>query len=168
MPALLIQSHEEMAMTRSDIGVITIIYATCFLFLYMTLQLKSAAQIYPLCLIAGLAILNTLYLCRCLLRVAICRRAGQSSGISNDFPEIFKGFQTRQFFFVGSACVAYMFLLYWLGFYIAGAIYLVVVMIYLRVKPAHMAITVVFLGALVYGVFSIFLNVPLPKGILFS
>lgn len=155
-------------MTRSNIGVIAIIYATCILFLHMTLELKAAAQIYPLCLIAGLALLNTLYLARCLLRLAAERRANKNAGIRNDFTEIFKGFQTRQFIFISAACIAYMFLLHWLGFYLAGAIYLITVLIYLKVKPAHLAITVAFLGALVYGVFSLFLKVPLPKGILFS
>lgn len=155
-------------MTRSDIGVIVIIYATCVLFLHMTLQLKAAAQIYPLCLIAGLALLNTFYLARCLLRLAAGRRNNASAAIRNDFAEIFKGFQTRQFIFVCATCIAYMFLLHWLGFYLAGAIYLITVLIYLKVKPAHMVITVVFLGALVYGVFSLFLKVPLPRGVLFS
>ena len=55
-------------MTRSDIGVILAIYLTCAIFWYMTIQLKAAAQIYPLCLIAGLAILNTMYLCKCLYK----------------------------------------------------------------------------------------------------
>lgn len=154
-------------MTRSDIGVIAIIYATCIFFLCMTLRLKAAAQIYPLCLIAGLTGFNTLYMCRCLLRMLKAKRAGKA-GLINDFAEIFKGFEPKQFLFVTAACIAYMFLLRWLGFYLAGAIYLVTVMLYLKVKPAYMAIATVFLGILVYGVFSLFLKVPLPKGILFS
>lgn len=156
-------------MTRSDIGVIALLYATCLLFFYMTLQLKAAAQIYPLCLIGGLAILNTLYLGRCLLRL---RKAAQTSGeratIANDLPEIFKGFQLRQFLFVVAACIAYMGLLYYVGFYLAGLIYLVCVMLYLKVKPLPMTITIVILGVLIYSVFSLFLKVPLPKGILFN
>lgn len=155
-------------MTRSDIGVIAIIYATCLLFFYMTLQLKAAAQIYPLCLISGLAILNTLYLVRCWLRMAKTGRRSGSYSIINDFSEIFSGFQPRQFIFVATACIAYMFLLHWLGFYLAGAIYLIAVMLYLKVKPVQLTVTVIFLGVLVYGVFSLFLKVPLPKGILFS
>lgn len=153
-------------MTLSDIGVIAMIYATCLLFLYMTLELVPAAQIYPLCLIAGLAILNTAYLARCLLR--LCKEKASGHGVVNNLPEIFKGFQGRQFMFVVAACIAYMGLLYYLGFYLAGAIYLIGVLLYLGVKPIPIAITTVFLGALVFGVFDLFLKVPLPKGVLFS
>lgn len=154
-------------MTSSDIGVIAIMYAVCLLFFYMTLQLQAAAQIYPMCLIAGLALLNTLYLVRCLLRLARARAAGSGS-IVNDFKEIFSGFQSRQFIFVVTACIGYMFLLHWMGFYLAGAIYLIGVMIYLQVKPLHIIITAAFLGCLIYAVFSLFLKVPLPKGVLFG
>lgn len=154
-------------MTRSDVGTIGIIYATCLLFFYLTLQLKAAAQIYPMCLIAGLAILNTLYLAKCLIKLLKEHSTGHS-GLINDLPEVFKGFQARQFIFVATACIAYMFLLHWLGFYLAGAIYLIAVMLFLQVKPVQMVITTIFLGALVYGVFTLFLKVPLPKGVLFS
>lgn len=156
------------SMTRSDIGVIVIVYATCLLFFYMTLQLQAAAQIYPLCLIAGLALLNTLYLIRCILRLIKARADGGEGGIINDFKEIFKGFQPRQFMFVIVACIAYMFLLHWLGFYLSGAIFLVIVMLYLQVRPLYIAITTVFLGGLIYAVFSMFLKVPLPRGVLFG
>lgn len=155
-------------MTRSDVGIVGIIYATCLLFFYLTLQLRAAAQIYPMCLIAGLAILNTLYLAKCLLKLLKAHQTKVSSGLINDLPQVFGGFQARQFIFVVSACIAYMFLLHWLGFYLAGGIYLAGVMFFLRVKPAHMAMTTLFLGALIYGVFTIFLKVPLPKGILFN
>lgn len=149
-------------MTRSDIGIIIIIYATCLLFFYMTLQLTAAAQVYPMCLIAGLAILNTLYLCRCIFKRV------KGSGIINDLPQVFKGFLPRQFMFVVAACIAYMGLLYYLGFYLSGAIYLIAVMLYFRVKPAQIALSLAFLGALVYCVFTLFLKVPLPAGTLFS
>ncbi len=152
-------------MTRSDIGVIILVYATCLLFCQMTLQLKPAAQIYPLCLIGGLAILNTLYLAK---KVWETIRTKQKPAIINDLPEIFKGFMARQFFFVVCACIAYMFLLRWLGFYLAGLIYLAGVMAWLRVRPVPMAVTIIILGCLVYGVFTMFLNVPLPKGIIFT
>lgn len=155
-------------MTRSDIGVIAIIYATCLLFFYMTLKLKSAAQIYPLCLIGGLAILNTLYLGRCLLRLSKEKASNSGKGILNDLPEVFKGFQAAQFFFVVGACVLYMVLLHYIGFYLAGLIFLLAVMWKLNVKPLAMGLTVAFLGCLVYAVFTLFLKVPLPKGVLFA
>lgn len=154
-------------MTRSDIGVIAIIYATALLFLYMALQLKPAAQIYPVCLIAGLALLNTLYLFRCCFRLYRHRSQGPK-GIINDLPEIFKGFQARQFIFIVAACIAYMVILYYLGFYLAGLVFLVGVLLYLNVKPLAIALTTLFLGSLIYSVFTLFLKVPLPKGVLFS
>lgn len=154
-------------MTRSDIGVIAIIYATCLWFAYMTFQLKASAQIYPLCLIAGLAILNTLYLGRCLLRLVRARAEGGQS-LTNDIAEVFREFQPRQFFFVVLACLVYMALLHYIGFYPAGLIYLVGVMWGLKVKPAQLCVATLVLGALVYGVFTLFLKVPLPKGALFS
>lgn len=154
-------------MTRSDIGVIFMIYATCLLFFYLTLQLKPAAQIYPLCLIGGLALLDTLYLLKRIWEALKAKRKNEPSFV-NDLQEIFKGFLPRQFFFVVTACIAYMFLLQWLGFYLAGLIYLAGVMAWLKIKPLQMGLTIILLGCLVYAVFTIFLKVPLPKGILFS
>lgn len=151
-------------MTRSDIGTIIIIYATSFLFFYMTQEIEPAARIYPLCLIAGLAILNTCYLGRCLLRLI----RDKGAGIINDLPEIFKGFLAPQFIFVVAACIAYMGLLYYLGFYLAGCIFMVGVLLYLKIRPIPLIISTLFLGLLIYCVFTLFLKVPLPAGILFS
>lgn len=153
-------------MTRSDIGTIIIIYATALLFFYMTIQLKPAAQIYPLCLIAGLAILNTLYLGRCLLR--LLNEKGSLRHIVNDLPEIFKGFLPGQFLFVVCACIAYLGLLYCIGFYPAGLIFMIVVLAWLKVRPVAICVTTAILGGLVYSVFTLLLKVPLPRGILFS
>lgn len=151
-------------MTRSDIGVIAIIYATCALFLYMTFQLKAAAQIYPLCLIAGLALLNTLYLLRCFYRMFV----SHARRVINDMPEIFSEFLPQQFFFLVFGAIAYLALLYYLGFYLAGVIYLICTLWGLKVRPLPLAGTVIIMGILIYGVFTLFLKVPLPKGILFS
>lgn len=148
-------------MTRSDIGIIAIIYATCLLFLCMTLQLKAAAQIYPLCLIGGLALLNTLYLVRCLLRLRGAR-------LLNDLPQVFSGFFAGQFFFVVIASVLYVAVMHWIGFYPAGLLYMLAVMLRLRVPPLHMALTLATLGILIYAVFTLFLKVPLPRGVLFG
>lgn len=154
-------------MTRSDVGTIAIIYATCILFCYMTLQLKAAAQIYPLCLIGGLALLNTLYLGKCLYKYVTARKLHQAA-FYNDLPEIFKDFQARQFFFIICACIAYLALLSYLGFYISGLIYLAGVMLWLKIKPLQIIVTILILGLLIYGVFTEFLQVPLPKGTLFN
>lgn len=154
-------------MTRSDIGVIAVVYAICLLFLYMTVQLKAAAQIYPLALIAIVAILDTLYLIKCLYKAFEAKKAGKQ-GLINDLPQLFNGFMPRQFFFVATACIAYMALLRWLGFYLTSFIFLVGVMLWLKVKISQMCITILILGVMVYGVFTLFLNVPLPRGILFG
>lgn len=151
-------------MTRSDVGVIISIYAICIFFLYMTLQLKAAAQIYPLGLIGILALLDTLYLFRCLWRM----RASGDKHIINDLSKIFSGFQTGQFFYVVGACVAYLIVLYYLGFYASGLIYMIAVMLFLKVRQWQMWISIAVLGLLIYGVFTIFLKVPLPRGLLFS
>lgn len=151
-------------MTRSDFGVIFIIYATCALFLYMTLQLKAAAQIYPLCIIAALAFLNTLYFLRCLFKLF----ASAPCSIINDFPNIFSGFLPQQFFFLVFGAIAYLVLLHYLGFYLAGCLYLVCTLWGLKVSPRAMIFTIIIMGILIYGVFTLFLKVPLPKGTLFG
>ena len=151
-------------MTRSDIGVIISIYAICALFLYMSLQLKPAAQIYPLALIGILALLDSLYLCARLWRM----RKDGARKIVDDLGKIFSGFLPGQFFFVAAACVAYLIALYYLGFYLSSLLYLAIVMLFLKVKQWQLWLTVAILGLLIYGVFTLFLKVPLPQGLLFS
>ncbi|WP_308621313.1 tripartite tricarboxylate transporter TctB family protein [uncultured Desulfovibrio sp.] len=157
-------------MTRSDIGIVAIIYATCLLFLTMTLRLKAAAQVYPLCLIGGLALLNTLYLATRLWRLFGRARDddGAPRALINDLPEIFANFLPGQFLFIVIASVAYLALMHFVGFYPAGLVYMLAVMWRLHVPPLHMGITLAVLGALIYAVFSLFLQVPLPRGILFG
>lgn len=148
-------------MKKSDIGVIAIMYAICGFFFYQTTELPEEAQTYPRCLLAGLCILNTLYVMRCLWRL-------RSVTCSNDLPDIFKGFQRNQFFLVVACCLAYMALLYAVGFYVASVVYLMGVMFFLRVPKLHMLLTVGVLAVLIYAVFTLFLKVPLPTGILFN
>lgn len=136
--------------------------------MYLTLQLKAAAQVYPLCLIAVLALLNTLYLLRCIVRLrkeAI--RTGQMAVI-NDFGEVFKNFQAGQFTFVTGACIAYVIGLFYLGFYFSSFLYMCIVMWFLHVKPLQICLTVTIIGLLIYCVFTLFLKVPLPAGYFFQ
>lgn len=155
-------------MTRSDVATIIVIYAVCVLFLYLTLQLRPAAQVYPLCLIAGLALLDTLFLADRLRRMYREKASTGAVRIFNDFPETFKNFRAGQFTFVIGACIAYIILLYFAGFYLSSFLYMLVVLLFLRVRPLPMALTIFILGTLVYCVFTLFLNVPLPRGYLFS
>lgn len=155
-------------MTRSDIATIIAIYATCIFFACMTFQLKATAQIYPLCIIGGLTVLNTLYLFRCLFRLIRQRKETGSGKIINDLPELFNGFQAGQFFFIAGSVIVYLALLYLAGFYLAGFIYLVVVLWVLKTPLWQLCLTVAVMGILIYGVFTVFLKVPLPKGLLFN
>lgn len=146
-------------MKKSDIGVVVVMYAICLLFFTMTRQLKATAQIYPLCLIGALFLLNTLHLLRCVISL-------RKEGFINDFPEIFKDFMARQFFVVIAASIGYMILMYVAGFYLSSIIYLVGVQWFLGVPKIPLCITVVSMAVLIYAVFSLFLKVPLPVGML--
>lgn len=138
------------------------VYAFTLFFLYMTLELPPDAQTYPLCLIAGLLILNTCYLVRCLWQLR------RQAGIHNDLPDLFAGFQWKQFAFICLGCVGYMLLMHVAGFYIASICYLVGTLAFLRVPRWHIVLTVVVMAALIYAVFTLFLKVPLPVGLLFK
>lgn len=149
-------------MKRSDIGVTVLVYAFTLFFLYMTLELPPDAQTYPLCLIAGLLALNTCYLGRCLWQLR------RQWGIINDLPELFAGFRWGQFAFICLGCAGYMVIMHLAGFYIASVAYLVGTLAFLRVPGRHILLTVGVMAALIYAVFTLFLKVPLPVGLLFK
>lgn len=151
-------------MKRSDICVVGVIYAVALAFFLMTIELPEEAQTYPLGLIFALAGLNTLFLGQCLLRAW----KNGTHGFNNDFPDIFKGFQPTQFFVVCAGCALFLVLMYTVGYYLAGAIYLVGTLLFFRVRPVWIALTLVTLVALIYAVFTLFLKVPLPVGMLFD
>ena len=144
-------------MKRSDIGVTALVYAFTLFFLYMTLELPPDAQTYPLCLIAGLLILNTCYLVRCLWQLR--RQAGIHFGLA----VLIAFFEWKQFAFF-----CFMLLMHVAGFYIASICYLVGTLAFLRVPRWHIVLTVVVMAALIYAVFTLFLKVPLPVGLLFK
>ncbi|MCI5896946.1 MAG: tripartite tricarboxylate transporter TctB family protein [Sutterella sp.] len=149
-------------MKRSDFPVVSIIYAIGLAFLIATLQLPEAAQTYPLVLISALLFLNTLYLIRSFLSF---RRAQR---IENDIPVIFHGFLFKQFAGVFIWCVAYLVMMYFLGYYLSTVLFLVGSLLFMRVNILHIAMTTVVLGIMVWAVFSQFLHVPLPVGVLFG
>lgn len=147
-------------MKQSDIGVVLAFYAVACFFLILVLKLPEEVQTYPLVIIAGLGILNTLYLIRSFL--------SRKKDESKDLAVIFKDFQTKQFVVVLAACLAYIALLPVLGFYIASALFLVLTMLFLKVPPKHIAMTIIAMAAIIYFVFTLFLKVPLPLGKLFQ
>lgn len=146
-------------MKKTDIGVCAAMYAVCAFFLYMTLQLPEAAQIYPLCVIALLAALTTLHVFN-MIRGAI--REGVTSGL-----EDFKDFLPSQFFILFAMIVAYLILMPWLGFYLASVLFMSTCLIFLRVKIWQGVLAEIVILALVYFAFSVFLEVRLPEGTLF-
>jgi len=151
-------------MKRSDICVVGAIYLIALAFFVMTLELPEEAQTYPLGLIVGMTLINTLFLGQQLAKAW----ASGSLTTKNDFPEIFSGMIWRQFAFVVAGCLLFLVLMYTVGYYAASAIYLVGSLLFFKVPARWILITLVVLVALVYAVFTLFLKVPLPAGVLFS
>ncbi len=147
-------------MKKTDIGVVGFMYAICALFLVMTLQLKPAAQTYPLFIIVLLAGLTTIYLVQMVLGA---KKNGVTSGL-----EDFADFLPKQFFPVLAMVIGYLVLMYFVGFYIATLVFMVACLLYLKVPKLHIAITTVVILALVYCAFTLFLRVKLPAGLLFK
>ena len=149
-------------MKRSDISVVAVIYAICLFFFILTLDLPEEAQTYPLCLIAGLFFLNTVYIGRALL---VYRR---ERAMEDDIAQAFGSFQARQFFGSVALGVLYMVLLWLVGFYVSTILYLTAAMLFLRVPRLHIVITAGVMLGIIYAVFTLFLKVPLPVGLLFK
>lgn len=149
-------------MKKSDIPVVCIIYAIAIAFLIMTLQLPEAAQVYPMVLISALILVNTLYLIRTFLLFR------QDHHVENDYPIIFKGFLSLQFFGVFISIVAYLVLMYFFGYYVSTVLYLAGSLLFLKVPMKFNVMTVVVMVIMVAVVFSYFLKVPLPEGLIFG
>lgn len=147
-------------MKKTDIGVCLAMYGVCAFFLYMTLQLPKAAQIYPLCVIALLAALTTLHVIN-MIRAAI--REGVTSGL-----EDFKNFLPVQFFMIFALIVIYLVIMPYAGFYLASILFMSVTLLFLRVKIWQAVLAEIVIIALVYCAFTLFLEVRLPAGILFD
>ena len=130
----------------------------------MTIDLPEEAQTYPMGLIIGMTLLNTLYLGQ---QLAKAWAKGELREI-NDFPEIFKGLLPGQFLVVLVGCVLFLVLMYVVGYYAACIVYLVGTLLYFKLSPTWILATLLSLVALVYAVFTVFLKVPLPAGLLFA
>lgn len=144
-------------MHKSDLCVIAVIYGVCGWFAYLAAGFPPEARTYPQLLLTALAALNTAYLAKCLWRA-------RRTGLNDDLAAVFSGFRPRQFWAVALACLLYLILMYYAGFYVSGAVFLPAVMWYLRVPWRHIALTVVALAGIIYAVFTVFLKVPLPRG----
>ncbi len=147
-------------MKKSDISVVVVIYVITLAFFISTLAFPSEAQIYPMIVMAILTLLNTLYLINCVMKYK------KEKKIINDYPAIFASFQYKQFFVVLGLCILYIILMSVLGFYSASFLYMLGTMLFLKVPKKPLIITLVCFMAMVYATFTLFLNVPLPTGIL--
>lgn len=143
-------------MKKSDIGVCLAMYAVCAFFLYMTLQLPQAAQIYPLCVIALLAGLTTLHVIN-MIRGAV--REGVTSGL-----EDFANFVPSQFFTLFIMILVYIAAMPYIGFYASSIIFMTTSLLFLRVKVWQIVLAEAAIFVLVYCAFTLFLEVRLPEG----
>jgi hypothetical membrane protein len=62
--------------------------------------------------------------------------------------------------------LAYVVLINVLGFYVSSLLFIAGTLIFFKIKPLYIVITTVVFLVLIYGGFSTFLHVPLPRGLL--
>ncbi|MBO5659358.1 MAG: tripartite tricarboxylate transporter TctB family protein [Duodenibacillus sp.] len=149
-------------MKKSDFWVVAVLYGITAWFTSMTMEFPEEAQSYPLFLLTCIFALTTLYL------VLQARRYKKTKVIENDVAKSFNGFIARQFCVCILCIVGYMFAMYYLGYYIASVAYIVIGMLVLSVPKKYIGMAAVVLMLLIYGVFTLFLKVPLPVGVLFE
>ena len=149
-----------MKMKKTDIGVVAFMYAICAFFYAYMLQLEETSQTYPRFTIVLLFGLTTLYLAQMILNA---KKHGVESGVD----EVFEGFMPAQFFVCLALVIVYLFMMKYLGFFVATITFMVAALVYLRVPKVHALIAVVVINLLVYFAFVQFLGVKLPAGLLF-
>lgn len=147
--------NEKMKLT--DVGVVVFMYAVCGYFFAKTLSLPSEIQSYPKFTVTALFALTTMYLVQMLI-------AAFKNGVEGGADKVFKGFQPAQFFVTLAAVIVYVVLINFLGFYIATALFLIGLLLYLKVPYLYAGIATVVILALVYFAFAKFLGVKLPIG----
>ena len=147
-------------MKKSDIILIAAVYAITAFFFVMVLQYPSDVRIYPIFIMVVLAVLTTMHLIKCLIQFAREKR------IENDMPLLFEHFKAKQFFIVFAMLFAYVILINVLGFYISSLLFIAGTLVFFKIKPLYIVITAVVFLVLIYGGFSTFLHVPLPRGLL--
>ena len=110
--------------------------------------------------ILTLLALTTLYVVQMIIGA---KKKGVESGM-----EDFKDFLPKQFFPVLAMIVVYLVLMYFVGFYISTALFMVVSLLFLKVKKWQILLSTAVILVLVYCAFTLFLGVKLPMGILFA
>ncbi len=149
-----------MKMKKTDIGVVAFMYAVCAFFYVYSFKLSSSSKTYPMFTIALLFGLTTLYLVQMII-------AARKFGVESGADEVFAGFKPMQFFVSLALTVVYFFMMKYIGFFTATIIFMIASLLYLKVRPVPMIITVVAMNLLIYLAFVKFLGVRLPSGLLF-
>ncbi len=147
-----------MKMKKTDIGVVLFFYAVCAFFYWYLQQAPKDIHMYPMFTIILLFGLTTLYLLQMLVRA---KKYGTEPGT-----DMFKGFEARQFFFCLGMVILYLFGIIYIGFFVSSAIFMAVVMIFLKVPWKYIIIADIAILVLLYVAFVVFLKVKLPSGIL--
>ena len=149
-----------MKMKKTDIGVVAFMYAVCAFFYVYSFKLTEESKTYPLFTIILLFGLTTLYLIQMIISA---RKFGVESGAS----EVFAGFKPVQFVVSLVLTIVYFFMMKYIGFFTATVIFMIASLLYLKVRPVPMIISVVAMNLLIYFAFVKFLGVKLPSGLLF-
>ena len=145
-----------MKMKKTDIGVVAFFYLVSAYFYSQTIKLPESSQTYPRFTVILVFGLTTLYLIQ---MIANAVKNGTESGA-----EDFKDFQPLQFIVCFCATILYLILIHFFGFYIATVVFMVGVLLFLRVKPLAILLSVAVIIALIYFAFQKFLGVRLPVG----
>lgn len=147
-------------MKKTDIGVVAFMYAVCAFFYAYSSKLTAESKTYPMFTIVLLFALTTLYLIQMIISA---RKFGVESGAD----EVFAGFKPVQFIVSVVLTIVYFFMMKYLGFFTATIVFMVASLLYLKVRPVPMLISVVAMNLLIYFAFVKFLGVKLPSGLLF-
>lgn len=147
-------------MKKTDIGVVAFMYAVCAFFYAYSYKLTEESKTYPMFTIALLFALTTLYLVQMIINA---RKFGVESGAD----EVFAGFKPVQFIVSIVLTLVYFLMITYLGFFSATIIFMFASLLYLKVRPVPMLISVVAMNLLIYFAFVKFLGVKLPSGLLF-
>lgn len=145
-------------MKKSDIYICGFMYAFSAFFLYLTQSFPLGARHYPHFVIGLLVLLTT-------IRVGHMFRDYRKEGrVVNDMPEVFQDFLPKQFWVMFGAFVLFFILMYFIGFYPAALVYLLLCLVYFKIRPLYIVLVLAGMLLLIFGTFDSFLNVPLPMG----
>ena len=149
-------------MKKSELAIVFFMLAFCGFFYHETLLLPEKAQHYPLFVISrpggsvrAAAGQNADWLPRALFPSSAMLMSFEgflASSICRLLPCVHPRFSWE---------------LYFIGFYLTAILYMGFMMHYFKIEKKYIVLTTAVLLALIYGVFSESLNVPLPVGELF-